>query len=139
MSEDDSRKREEREEKPKPPRPEGGISKLLEVIPSASALRARETRLSEKRIRLKYDETLEESQARISPSLARMLGIEDKIEIVVAGRHRFLFRAIIDENVEENRVHVNPGLMEEHGIADNSIATVRPYKGTERLGVRLSV
>ena len=137
LSEEAAEKRGEREEKPKPSRPEGGISKLLEVIPSASALKARETRLSEKRVRLKYDETLEASQARISPGLARMLGVEDKIEVVVAGRHRFLFRAIIDEGVEEGRVHVNPELMEEHGIADNSIATVRPYRGAERLGVRL--
>ena len=139
MSEKKQGGREEEKEKPKPPRLEGGVSRLLEVIPSASALKAREARLSEKRIRLSYDDSLEEAQARINPALARMLGVEDKIEVVVAGRHRFVFRAIVDESVEENRVHVNPGLMEEHGIADNSIATVRAYRGAERLGVRLSV
>jgi hypothetical protein len=115
------------------------IKAALSLIPPASALKSRERRLLEKRIRLKYDPSLEREEAKVSPQLARELDIKDKLEIVVAGRHRFVFRAIIDDEVEYNRVHVNPELMEENGVADNSIATVRSYRGTERLGVRLEV
>jgi len=129
----------EAQEEVKPDKPKGPISKILEVIPPASALKAREKRLREKRIRIKYDPSLDREQARIHPSLAKELGITDLLEIVVAGRHRFVFKAIIDESAEENRVHVNPELMEENGVADGSIATVRAYRGTEKLGVRLSV
>lgn len=115
------------------------IKRALAVIPSASALKQREKRLSEKRIRLRYDYSLKPEEAKVHPTLAKELGIEDKLEIVVAGRHRFVFKAIVDEEAEPNRVHVNPDLMEEHGIADNSIATVRAYRGSEQMGVRLSV
>lgn len=127
-----------REEEVKPDRPQKSIKELVNLVPSPSEMRG-EKRLREKRIRLKYDASLEPEQAKIHPELAKELGIDDKLEIVVAGRHRFAFKAIIDENAEPNRVHVNPDLMEEHGIADNSIATVRAYRGSEQLGVRLSV
>lgn len=115
------------------------VAKLLSIIPPASALRQKQRKMREKRVRLKYDDTLEREQAKINPRLAKELGITDLLEITVAGRHRFALRAIIDESVDENRVHVNPDLMEENGIADNSIATVRPYRGSERLGVNLGV
>lgn len=122
-----------------PDRPKAPLSRLVDIVPSASALKERGRRATEKRIRLRYDSTLEPEQARIHPSLARELGIQDLLEITVAHRHRFAFKAIIDDNAEPNRVYVNPELMEEHGIADNSIATVRPYKGGEKLGVRLEL
>ncbi len=139
MSEEGKEVKGQEEQLPQPERPKGSITKILEVIPPASALKAREKKIREKRIRLKYDDRLEREQALIHPSLAKELGITDLLEIVVAGRHRFAFRAIIDESAEENRVHVNPELMEEHGIADGSIATVRAYRGSEKLGVRLQV
>ncbi len=115
------------------------VRSAISLIPPASALKAKEKKLREKRIRLKYDYSLKPIEAKINDKLAKELGVEDKIEIVVAGRHRFVFKAIIDEEIDYNRVHVNPDLMEENGIADNSIATVRAYKGTESLGVRLEV
>ncbi len=115
------------------------VKAALSLIPPASALKAQEKRITEKRIRLRYDPTLKPEEARVNPKLAKELGITEKLEIVVAGRHRFAFRAIIDEEAEYNKVYVNPDLMEEHGIADNSIATVRSYRGTEKLGVRLEV
>ncbi len=115
------------------------VKAALSLIPPASALKSEERRLTEKRIRLRYDASLEPEEAKVNPRLAKELGIEDKLEIVVAGRHRFVFRAIVDDEVEYNRVHVNPDLMEENGIADNSIATVRAYRGSERLGVNLGV
>ncbi|MCE4603138.1 MAG: hypothetical protein F7B18_08140 [Desulfurococcales archaeon] len=131
--------REETLEELMPERPKGSISKLLEAVPPASALKAREKRIREKRIRLRYDASLQPEQARINQQLAKELGVEEMIEVVVAGRHRFVFYAIIDEDVDYNSVHVNPDLMEEHGVADRSIATVRAYKGTEQAGVRLNV
>ncbi len=128
------------EEIVKPDKPRMPISKLIEsIVPPASQLREGGRRLSEKRIRLKYDPSLKPEEAKVHPDLAKELGIEDKLEIVVAGRHRFIFKAIVDEEAEYNRVYVNPDLMEEHGVADNSIATVRSYRGEERMGVRLPV
>jgi hypothetical protein len=115
------------------------VKSAIALIPPASALKAKEKKLREKRIRLKYDYSLKPDEAKINSKLAKELGVEDKIEIVVAGRHRFAFKAIIDDEIDYNRVHVNPDLMEENGIADNSIATVRAYKGGEQLGVRLEV
>ncbi len=134
-----SEEREEAQEQIVPDRPKASISKLLEAIPPASALKAKEKRMREKRIRLRYDASLQPEQARINPQLAKELGVEDMLEIVVAGRHRFVFHAIIDEDIEYNNIHVNPDLMEEHGVADRSIATVRAYRGTEKAGVRLNV
>ena len=131
--------REEAQEELMPERPRGSISKLLEAIPPASALKVKERKVREKRIRIRYDASLQPEQARINQQLAKEMGVEGMIEIVVAGRHRFVFHALVDEDVEYNSVHVNPDLMEEHGIADNSIATVRAYKGTEQAGVRLNV
>jgi hypothetical protein len=127
----------EREEKEEIKIEKPDVSRLLAAIPPASALKARQKKVTEKRIRLRYDDTLEPEEAKIHPNLARELNIGDLLEITVAGRHRFVFKAIKDEEIEENVVHVNPDLMEEHGIADNSIATVRAYRGSERLGVNL--
>ncbi|MEB3758667.1 MAG: hypothetical protein GSR82_03635 [Desulfurococcales archaeon] len=115
------------------------IDKILDFIPSASQLKETRKVLREKRVRIRYDDELDEEEARISSRLARELGIKDYLEIVVAGKKRFAFKAIIEDDVEENIVYVNGDLMEEHGIADNSIATVRAHKGGEKLGVRLDI
>ncbi len=115
------------------------IDKILDFIPSASQLKETRKVLREKRVRIRYDDDLDEEEARISSRLARELGIKDYLEIVVAGKKRFAFKAIIEDDVEENIVYVNGDLMEEHGIADNSIATVRAHKGGEKLGVRLDI
>jgi len=113
------------------------LEKLLNLIPPASMLKTRKKKLTEKRIRIRYDDSLDEEEARIPKNLAGELGISGYLEIVVAGRKRFVFRALIDDEAEGNIVYVNPDLMEEHGIADNSIATVRSHKGGEKLGVLL--
>lgn len=130
---------EEPEEDAKPVRPMGSLKDILSIVPPASSLKVKEKRLGEKRVRLKYDDSLPAEKAKINPKLAAALGITEKLEIAVAGRHRFAFIAVQDEGVDEGHVHVNPGLMEEHGIADESIATVRAYRGSEELGVRLNV
>ncbi len=118
---------------------EKSIDRILDLIPSASQLKETKKVLREKRIRIRYDDELDEDEARISLKLARELNIKDHLEIVVAGKKRFAFKAIIDEDAEENVVFVNGDLMEEHGIADNSIATVRSHRGGEKLGVRLDI
>ncbi|MEB3756644.1 MAG: hypothetical protein GSR79_07295 [Desulfurococcales archaeon] len=118
---------------------EKSIDRILDLIPSASQLKETKKVLREKRIRIRYDDELDEDEARISLKLARELNIKDHLEIVVAGKKRFAFKAIIDEDTEENVVFVNGDLMEEHGIADNSIATVRSHRGGEKLGVRLDI
>ena len=115
------------------------IKDLLTLIPPASSLRVKERRHVERRVRLRFDSTLERDTAKINPGLARDLGISEMLEIVVAGRVRFAFKVVLDERVEPSKVHVSPDLMEENGVADNSIATVRAYKGGERLGARLPV
>ncbi len=129
----------ESREESRPERPRGSLRDILAVIPPATSLKAEEKKLREKRIRLKYDESLPPEKARINSKLASILGITDKMEVVVARRHRFVFLAVIDDEASEEYVYVNPDLMEEHGVADGSIATVRGYKGTEKVGVRLSV
>jgi len=130
---------EEGAEEAQPERPKGSIKDILAVIPPATSLKAREKKTREKRVRLRYDDSLPPEKAKINPSLAKELGVTEKIEVSVARRHRFVFHAILDESVEEGFIHVNPELMEEHGVADGSIATVRSYKGTETPGVRLSI
>jgi len=113
------------------------VSRLLAAIPPASVLKSRQKKLGEKRVRLRYDDALDPEQARINPNLAKELEISELLEITVAGRHRFVFKTIIDDEAEYNIVYVNPDLMEENGIADNSICTIRAYRGSERLGVNL--
>jgi len=111
------------------------LSRLMDLIPPASALKeeARKT-LREKRVRIKYDPSVRPEAAKLNSELAKMLNISDKLELVVAGRAKFILNAIIDDSVEPDRVHVNPNVMSEKGVADNSIATVRAYGGTAKPG-----
>ena len=107
------------------------VTKLVSIIPPASELRRKEERIKEKRIRVRWDESLPQGIARISKELANMLGIKDgdTIEIVVAGRHKFLFKATIVEEGSINEVYCNPEELREKGVADKSIATVRKKTG----------
>jgi len=101
------------------------IKALVAVIPPADALRKKEVKIQERRIRLRYRENLPPEKAMINPGTARQLGISDKLEIVVARRHRFIFEAELSEDVPPNEVWCSSELLQEEGIADNSIATVR--------------
>jgi len=124
-------------------KPEGGegsetqrekvdVKKLVAVIPPPAVLygRQRQMQVSEKRIRLRYDPDTPADQAKISPQLAKELGITEYVEITVAGRKRFRFHAVIDDNVPYNCILVNPDLMRQNGVADNSICTVRRASST---------
>ena len=103
------------------------VTKLLSIIPPASELKRKEVKLKEKRIRVRYNESLPVNTVRLSKQLAQLLGINegDQVEIVVAGRHKFVYNAIIIDEGNVNEVHCNPEELKERGVADNSIATVR--------------
>ncbi|ADG91443.1 hypothetical protein [Thermosphaera aggregans] len=103
------------------------ISKLVSIVPPASELKKKEKILSEKRLRVKYDESLKEPIAKIPKPIAGMLGIKDgdSVEVVVAGRKKFMFKAVIIESQEENTIYVYPEELKINGVADNSIATLR--------------
>ncbi len=105
------------------------IKALVALVPPASALKHRESKRVEKRIRLRTKVEVKPTQAKISPKLADELSVGDKLEIVIAGKKRFVFETVLDENVPENEVWVNVNLMREYGVADNSIATVRAHRG----------
>lgn len=110
------------------------VSKLVDIIPPASALRESRRGLREKRIRIRYDASVKPDSAKLNSELAKMLNIVDRLELVVAGRAKFILNAIIDDSVEADRVHVNPDVMREEGVSDNSIATIRAYSGTAKAG-----
>ncbi len=105
------------------------IKKLVSIIPPASELRRKQKVLKEKRIRIRYDESLPEGSARVPKDLASMLGIKngDIIEIVIAGKKKFLFKAEIIEETGTNTVYCYPEELRENGVADNSIATLRRH------------
>ncbi len=105
------------------------ISKLVSIIPPATELRKRETRIREKRIRVRWDENTPLGSVKIHKELAESLGIKEgnMVEIVVAGRHKFIYKAILVEEGEVNEVYCNPEELRERGVADKSIATVRKH------------
>jgi len=107
------------------------VSKLVSIIPSPAELRGEEKKITEKRIRVKYDETLPAGYAKFSKKLAELLGIteNDMVEIVVAGRKKFIYKSMIVEDTDVNTVYCNPSELKPNGVADNSIATIRKYKG----------
>jgi len=102
------------------------VKKLVAVIPPPTALMSRKAgQVREKRIRLRYCPDVSPEQAKISSRLAKELGITEYVEMTVAGRKRFRFKAIIDDTVPYDYILVNPDLMRQYGIADNSMCTVR--------------
>ncbi len=95
------------------------------MIPPAEEFRGRkQTKPKERRIRVRLDPDIPEDKALIHPSLARELGIKDKMIMSVSGK-RFMFTVIVEESAPQNLVVVNEELMKEHGIADNSLVTIR--------------
>ena len=100
------------------------IKALVAIIPPASA-RKTEKRLREKRIRLRYNDSVKPGHAIINEDLAKTLDITEYIEVTVAGRKRFKLKVTFNPDVPVNEVWCNPEELRERGIADNSIATVR--------------
>lgn len=107
------------------------VSKLASIIPPASELFKKEKILSEKRIRVKYDTSLSEDRIKIHKDLASMLGLkqDDNVELVIAGKKRFVYKAMLVDNIDQEVVFCNPNILVKNGVADNSIATVRKHTG----------
>ena len=79
----------------------------------------------ERRLRIRRKDMVKPGKAHINPNMAKMLQIETEIEVVLAGKRRFRFTAVIDESLPEREVWINSEDGRAYGIADNSIATVR--------------
>jgi len=107
------------------------IKKLVSIVPPASELKRKQKFLKEKRIRIRYDESLPEGASKVPKDLARALGINegDKIEIVIAGKKKFIFTATIIDEEGTNVVYCYPEELRENGVADKSIATLRKHGG----------
>ena len=105
------------------------IRSILQMIPPASQLFGEEKKVRERRVRMKFHDELKEGIAKMNPQLARELGIQDKVEVVVAHRPRYVFSVALDEEVPVNEIWVNGEKLREDGVADNSIVTVRAYRG----------
>ncbi len=105
------------------------VTRLVSIIPPASQLKRKEAKIKEKRIRVRYNESLPLGVVKISKKLAEMLNIKDGdlVDIVVAGRHKFVYKAVIEEGEGVNEVYCNPEELRERGVADNSIATIRRH------------
>ena len=127
--EENVEKREEKEGEVKPKKID--VSKLVSIVPPPTELKREEKRFTEKRIRIRYDESLPEDQAKISKELARFLNIgeNDLVEVVVAGKKKFVFKPIIVDDLDPNIAMCYPEKLRENGVADNSIATIRKYRG----------
>jgi len=102
------------------------VKKLVAIVPPPSVLFAKEKKtLREKRIRLVYDPSVNKDEAKISKALAEELNIKNFLEITVAGKKRFRFKAVIMDSLPNDIVYVNPEVMKIYGVADKSICTIR--------------
>ncbi|MCD6357863.1 MAG: hypothetical protein J7L75_04730 [Thermoproteales archaeon] len=91
-------------------------------------------RIRERRLRIRRREEVPRGQARMNPKAMEYLGIRDRVEIVVGGKKRLVFRVLGLDSVPENEVWCNADELREQGIADNTIAAVRAPLATT--GVR---
>lgn len=79
----------------------------------------------EKRLRLRARNDVDEGLAKMNPQAMKYLEITDKVEIVVAGKKRFIFRVLAWDKIPLNEVWLNAQEMRRYGLADRTIATVR--------------
>jgi len=88
----------------------------------------------ERRIRVRRRKDVDEGKAKINPELAKELDIKDKVEVVVVGggsrERRYVFTVVLDENVPKNEIWCNEDELKRLGVADNTMATVRAYRGS---------
>jgi len=83
------------------------------------------SKVVERRLKLRKRDEVKEGTARINPKTAEFLGITDKLEVVLAGKKRYNFDAVVSDAVPVNEVWLNSDQMKRLGIADNTTATVR--------------
>ncbi len=102
------------------------IKQLVAVIPPASQLMHKEgSKVREKRIRVRLKDNIPPEELHLSPSLAKFVGVKERVELSVPGKKRMSFKPVLNESIPQNEVWVNTELMREKGVADNSLATVR--------------
>ncbi len=101
------------------------IKSLVAVVPPPQSLMDKQSKPKERRIRLKYSESVKPDELRVPKALADELGIKDSVCVVVGGRRVAGFKPVVDEKLPPNEVLGNPEVMKSKGIADNSIVTVR--------------
>ncbi|MDI9644033.1 MAG: hypothetical protein QFX35_02295 [Candidatus Verstraetearchaeota archaeon] len=83
------------------------------------------SRTPEKRLRLRRKDDNDKGVGKLSAATAKYLQIDDKFEVVVAGKKKMELKAIPLPDIPENEVWVNTEEMRALGLADNSIATIR--------------
>ena len=79
----------------------------------------------EKRLRIRRRDDVDPGLAKINPETAKLLQIDDRLEVIVAGRKKLDLKATLFEQVPINEVWANSDEMRVQGLADNSIATIR--------------
>jgi hypothetical protein len=108
------------------------ISKLIAIIPPASEILSKKKEsVPEKRIRIRFDRSLNKPVAKVPNTIAQILSVKsgDVVEIVVTGKKKATFMAeVIEAKPGEEIVYVYPSDLEKQGVADNSIATIRKVK-----------
>ncbi len=91
----------------------------------------------ERRIRVRRRKDVDEGKAKINPELAKELDIRDKVEIVVVGggsrERKYVFTVIQDPSVPRNEIWCNEEEMRRLGVADNTMVTVRAYRGASQI------
>lgn len=91
-------------------------------------------KVRERRLRVRRREEVPPGQARMNPRAMDYLGIKDRVEIVIGGKKRLVFRALGLDSVPENEVWCNADELRSRGVADNTVAAVRAPLATT--GVR---
>lgn len=105
--------------------PKLSVKELLRVVPPPQVLREEKRKtVSEKRVRVKYMDTVKEGFIGINPRLANLLNIESYAEISVKNK-RLRFQVVILEDLPEDVIAGNSEELKRNGIADGSLVVVR--------------
>ncbi|MEZ0394067.1 MAG: AbrB/MazE/SpoVT family DNA-binding domain-containing protein [Desulfurococcaceae archaeon] len=103
------------------------VSKLVSIIPPAEELAKKKQKITEKRVKIRYDDSLDKQKIRIPSELAKLIDVKegDEVEVVVAGKQKFVGTATIFESNDSSTVYANSSELRARGVSDNSVVTVR--------------
>lgn len=115
-------------------KPEEGHKLLIPpFLKPEELLREERKARSERRLRVKAQENVDEGKAMVNPDIAKELSLSSKVELVLVGggsrERRYVFDVVLNDKVPRGEVWCNPNDMRKYGIANNSIATVRAPRG----------
>jgi hypothetical protein len=79
----------------------------------------------EKRLKVRSRDDVPKGYAKINPETMKILNITDEVEGVVAGKRKFIYKAMPSESVPVNEVWCNAEEMKVIGIADGTVTTIR--------------